>query len=192
MNTSRTRELRHGYLKLAALLLPVFVIGCSARRTCARRRERRTRIGTLNFPGMRKRPTRRAHRHEHRRTSACATNYLHHRRRSLSAPTGPPRLRRANITASITMGPGDVRISTCRRQEAGVLIVANRTSPIPIPPSLPGRSGVRRGGQTGHPALQRQHHGGPHRCTLPPDGRIVFASDPASKTKAILIDEGRP
>src|SRR5882672_4479661 len=116
MNTLLTRELRHGYLKLAALLLPtVFVIGCSSGVSGHAPGVAGIQTqdpGTLNFPlAYVKRPAPPP-------PTAMNTNKDIDVRDLISSTTGgdlyirqqaSPGSVETNVTASITQGKGDVR-----------------------------------------------------------------------------------
>ena len=205
MNTLLTRELRHGYLKLAALLLPtVFVIGCSSGVSGHAPGVAGVQTedpGTLNFPlAYVKRPAPPP-------PTAMNTKADIDVRDLITSTTGgdlylrqqaSPGSVETNITASITMGQGDVRDLDVS-PDGKKLVFSLR---LPLNPNKPNTDPsqptwkiyeydavAKTVTQLTNDNTTAGHDVGAHYL---PDGRIVFASTRQSATQAILIDEGRP
>jgi hypothetical protein len=205
MNTLLTRELRHGCLKLAALLLPtVFVIGCSSGVSGHAPGVAGVQTqdpGTLNFPlAYVKRPAPPP-------PTAMTTNKDIDVRDLITSTTGgdlylreqaSPGSVETNITASITQGMGDVRDLDVS-PDGKKLVFSLR---LPLNPNKPNTdvsqptwkiyqydAVAKTVTQLTTDDTTAGHDVGAHYL---PDGRIVFASTRQAATQAILIDEGRP
>ena len=201
MNTLPACELRHGSLKLAALLLPaLFVLGCAggvSGHAPGLAGVQTQDPGTLNFPlAYVKRPA----------PAPMPKTDIDVRDLITSTPGGDLYIRaqaspgspEINITQSITLGLGDVR-DLDASMDGKKLVFSLR---LPLDPKMK-NDDVRQPTwkiyqydavaktvtQLTNDATTAGHDVGAHYL---PDGRIVFASTRQAATQAILIDEGRP
>ncbi len=201
MNKLLARELRHGSLKLAALLLPaLFVAGCSSGvsgHAPGLAGVQTQDPGTLNFPlAYVKRPT-----------PAMTPKADIDVRDLITSTTGgdlyirqqaSPGSPETNVTQSITTGKGDVRDLDVS-PDGKKLVFSLR---LPLNPNKPNTdvsqptwkiyqydAVAKTVTQLTNDNTTAGHDVGAHYL---PDGRIVFASSRQSATQAILIDEGRP
>ena len=201
MNTLLTRELRHGSLKLAALLLPAFLMaacesGVSGHAPGLAGVQTQD-PGQLNFPlAYVKRPA-----------PANTPKADIDARDLITSTTGgdlfireqaSPGFPETNVTASITKGMGDVRDLDVSA-DGKKLVFSLR---LPLDPNKPNTdvsqptwkiyeydAATKAVTQLTNDGTTAGHDVGAHYL---PDGRIVFASTRQSATQAILIDEGRP
>jgi Hydrazine synthase alpha subunit middle domain len=201
MNTLPTRELRHGCLKVAALLLPVLVLvacesGVSGHAPGLAGVQTQD-PGTLNFPlAYVKRPA-----------PASTPKADIDVRDLITSTTGgdlyireqaSPGSVETNVTSSITMGKGDVRDLDVS-SDGKKLVFSLR---LPLNPNKPNTdvtqptwkiyqydAVAKTVTQLTNDSTTAGHDVGAHYL---PDGRIVFSSSRQSATQAILIDEGRP
>jgi len=201
MNTLPTRELRHGCLKVAALLLPVLVLvacesGVSGHAPGLAGVQTQD-PGTLNFPlAYVKRPA-----------PASTPKADIDVRDLITSTTGgdlyireqaSPGSVETNVTSSITMGKGDVRDLDVS-PDGKKLVFSLR---LPLNPNKPNTdvtqptwkiyqydAVAKTVTQLTNDSTTAGHDVGAHYL---PDGRIVFSSTRQSATQAILIDEGRP
>ncbi len=201
MNTLPARELRHGFLKPAALLLPALLMlacqsgvsghgpGLAGLQTQA--------AGTLNFPlAYVKRPA----------PGPMANADIDVRDLITSTPGGDLYIREQaspgspeiNVTQSITLGLGDVRDLDVS-MDGKKLVFSLR---LPLDPKKKNDDArqptwkiyqydavAKTLKQLTNDGTTAGHDVGAHYL---PDGRIVFASTRQAATQAILIDEGRP
>ena len=201
MNTLPVRELRHGPLKLAALLLPaLFMVGCQSGvsgHAPGLAGIQTQDPGTLNFPlAYVKRPA-----------PASTPNADIDVRDLITSTTGGDLYIReqasagsveTNVTSSITMGKGDVRDLDVS-PDGKKLVFSLR---LPLNPNKPNTdvtqptwkiyqydAVAKTVTQLTNDSTTAGHDVGAHYL---PDGRIVFSSTRQSATQAILIDEGRP
>src|ERR1700728_299737 len=201
MNTLPTRELRHGCLKVAALLLPVLVLvacesGVSGHAPGLAGVQTQD-PGTLNFPlAYVKRPA-----------PASTPKADIDVRDLITSTTGgdlyireqaSPGSVETNITSSITMGKGAVwglAVSRARDRRLS-------DQRLPLNPNKPNTdvtqptwkiyqydAVAKTVTQLTNDNTTAGHDVGAHYL---PDGRIVFSSTRQAATQAILIDEGRP
>ena len=205
MNTLHSREPRHGCLKLAALLLPaLFIAACSSGvsgHAPGLAGIQTQDPGTLNFPlAYVKRPAPPP-------PTATNGNTDIDVRDLITSTTGgdlylreqaSPGSAETNITASITMGMGDVRDLDVS-PDGKKLVFSLR---LPLNPNKPNTdvsqptwkiyqydAVAKTVTQLTTDDTTAGHDVGAHYL---PDGRIVFASTRQAATQAILIDEGRP
>jgi hypothetical protein len=201
MNTLHARELRHGPLKLAALLLPALIMaGCAggvSGHAPGLAGAQTQDPGTLNFPlAYVKRPA-----------PAATPNADIDVRDLITSTTGGDLYIRAqaspgsvetNVTMSITKGMGDVR-DLDASPDGKKLVFSLR---LPLNPNKPNTDVTQPNWkiyqydavaktvtQLTNDNTTAGHDVGAHYL---PDGRIVFASTRQAATQAILIDEGRP
>jgi hypothetical protein len=205
MNTLHSRELRHGYLKLAAFVLPaLFIAACSSGvsgHAPGLAGIQTQDPGTLNFPlAYVKRPAPPPPSATNSKTDIDVRDLI------TSTTGGDLYLRQqaspgsveTNITASITGGMGDVRDLDVS-PDGKKLVFSLR---LPLNPNKPNTdvtqptwkiyqydAVAKTVTQLTNDATTAGHDVGAHYL---PDGRIVFASTRQSATQAILIDEGRP
>ena len=201
MNTLHARELRHGPLKLAALLLPALImVGCAggvSGHAPGLAGAQTQDPGTLNFPlAYVKRPA-----------PAATPKADIDVRDLITSTTGGDLYIRAqaspgsletNVTMSITKGMGDVR-DLDASPDGKKLVFSLR---LPLNPNKPNTDATQPNWkiyqydavlktvtQLTNDNTTAGHDVGAHYL---PDGRIVFASTRQAATQAILIDEGRP
>src|SRR5271167_1176729 len=201
MNTLPTRELRHGCLKAAALLLPVlFMVACESGvsgHAPGLAGVQTQDPGTLNFPmAYVKRPA-----------PASTPKADIDVRDLITSTTGgdlyireqaSPGSVETNVTASITKGMGDVRDLDVS-PDGKKLVFSLR---LPLNPKKPNTdvtqptwkiyqydAVAKTVTQLTNDSTTAGHDVGAHYL---PDGRIVFSSTRQAATQAILIDEGRP
>jgi Hydrazine synthase alpha subunit middle domain/WD40-like Beta Propeller Repeat len=201
MNTSRIRDLRHGSLRLAALLLPaMFVTACSSGvsgHAPGLAGIQTQDPGTLNFPlAYVKRPA-----------PASTPNSDIDVRDLITSTSGgdlyireqaSPGSVETNVTASITTGKGDVRDLDVS-PDGKKLVFSLR---LPLNPNKPNTdvtqptwkiyqydAVAKTVVQLTNDGTTKGHDVGAHYLA---DGRIVFSSTRQAGTQAILIDEGRP
>jgi Hydrazine synthase alpha subunit middle domain len=201
MNTLPSRELRHGYFKLAALLLPVLLAAACSSGVSGHAPGlagvQTQDPGTLNFPlAYVKRPppamTAKADIDVRDLITSTTGGDLYIREQ---ASPGSPE---TNVTASITTGMGDVRDLDVS-PDGKKLVFSLR---LPLNPNKPNTdisqptwkiyqydAVAKTVTQLTNDDTTAGHDVGAHYL---PDGRIVFASTRQSATQAILIDEGRP
>jgi hypothetical protein len=205
MNTLPTRELRHGCLRAAALLLPILVLvacesGVSGHAPGLAGIQTQD-PGTLNFPlAYVKRPAPPA-------PTATNTNTDIDVRDLITSTSGGDLYIReqasagsveTNVTSSITMGNGDVRDLDVS-PDGTKLVFSLR---LPLNPNKPNTdvtqptwkiyqydAVAKTVTQLTNDNTTAGHDVGAHYL---PDGRIVFSSTRQAATQAILIDEGRP
>ncbi|HEV7614440.1 MAG TPA: hypothetical protein VGO37_21360 [Steroidobacteraceae bacterium] len=201
MNTFPTRELHHGSLKLAALLLPaLLMLGCESGVSGhgpGLAGVQTQDPGTLNFPlAYVKRPA-----------PASPPKVDIDVRDLITSTTGgdlyireqaSPGFPETNITQPITKGMGDVRDLDVS-SDGKKLVFSLR---LPLNPNKPNTdvsqptwkiyqydAVAKTVTQLTNDNTTAGHDVGAHYL---PDGRIVFASTRQAATQAILIDEGRP
>src|SRR6202140_4976164 len=201
MNTLPAREIRHGCLKLAALLLPaLFIVGCQSGVSghAPGLAGVQTQVpGPLNFPmAYVKRPA-----------PASTPNADIDVRDLITSTAGGDLYIRAqaspgsvetNVTMPITTGMGDVRDLDVS-PDGKKLVFSLR---LPLNPNKPNTDVTQPNWkiyqydavaktvtQLTNDNTTAGHDVGAHYL---PDGRIVFASTRQAATQAILIDEGRP
>jgi hypothetical protein len=201
MNTLPARELRHGSLTLAALLLPaLLMVGCESGvsgHAPGLAGLQTLDPGTLNFPlAYVKRPA-----------PASAPNADIDVRDLITSTSGgdlyireqaSPGSVETNVTKSITLGLGDVR-DLDASADGKTLVFSLR---LPLNPNKPNTDVTQPNWkiyqydavaktvtQLTNDNTTAGHDVGAHYL---PDGRIVFASTRQAATQAILIDEGRP
>jgi hypothetical protein len=203
MNTLPARELRHGFLSLAALLLPaLFMVGCQggvSGHAPGLAGAQTQDPGTLNFPlAYVKRPA-----------PASTPNADIDVRDLITSTAGGDLYIRAqaspgsvetNVTKSITQGMGDVRDLDVS-SDGKKLVFSLR---LPLNPNKPNTDvtqpnwHIYQYDATAKTVKQLTSDGNgegsghdvsPHYL---PDGRIVFASTRQRATEGILLDEGRP
>jgi hypothetical protein len=201
MNTLHARELRHGPLKLAALLLPTLIMaGCAggvSGHAPGLAGAQTQDPGTLNFPlAYVKRPapaaTPKADIDVRDLITSTSGGDLY-----IRAQASPGSLE-TNVTKSITMGMGDVR-DLDASPDGKKLVFSLR---LPLNPNKPNTdvtqpnwkiyqydAVLKTVTQLTNDKTTAGHDVGAHYL---PDGRIVFASTRQAATQAILIDEGRP
>src|SRR5258705_11108984 len=201
MKTWPARELRHGPLKLAALLLPaLFMAGCQggvSGHAPGVAGVQTQDPGTLNFPlAYVKRPapasTPKADIDARDLITSTSGGDLYIREQ---ASAGSPE---TNVTKSITPGMGDVRALDVSPD--GKKLVSSLR--LPLDPNKPNTDVTQPNWkiyqydavaktvtQLTNDNTTAGHDVGAHYL---PDGRIVFASTRQAATQAILIDEGRP
>ncbi|MDP9084401.1 MAG: hypothetical protein M3N50_11645 [Pseudomonadota bacterium] len=196
-----TRELRHGSMALAALLLPAMLVGgCSSGvsgHAPGLAGVQTQDPGTLNFPlayVKRPPPASTSGADIDARDLITSTTggdlYIREQASSGSAET--------NLTKSITTGAGDVRDLDVS-PDGKKLVFSLR---LPLNPNKPNTdvtqptwkiyqydATAKTVTQLTNDNTTRGHDVGAHYL---PDGRIVFSSTRQSGTQAILIDEGRP
>jgi hypothetical protein len=203
MNTLLARELRHGCLKMAALLLPaMLMVACESGvsgHAPGLAGVQTLDPGTLNFPlAYVKRPAPPA--------PPTATSDIDVRDLITSTTGGDLYIREQasagsaeiNITNSITMGMGDVRDLDVS-PDGTKLVFSLR---LPLNPKKPNTdvtqptwkiyqydAVAKTVTQLTNDDTTAGHDVGAHYL---PDGRIVFSSTRQAATQAILIDEGRP
>jgi hypothetical protein len=205
MNTLRTREPRHAYLKLAALILPaLFMFGCESGvsgHAPGLAGIQTQDPGTLNFPlAYVKRPAPPPPTATNGKTDIDVRDLI-------TSTTGgdlyireqaSPGSAEINVTGSITMGMGDVRDLDVS-PDGKKLVFSLR---LPLNPNKPNDdvsqptwkiyqydAVAKTVTQLTNDNTTAGHDVGAHYL---PDGRIVFASTRQAATQAILIDEGRP
>src|SRR6267154_376728 len=201
MNTLPTRELRHGSMKLTALLLPAWLMaGCAggvSGHAPGLAGVQTQDPGTLNFPlAYVKRPA-----------PASTPKADVDARDLITSTTGgdlyireqaSPGSLETNVTKSITTGMGDVRDLDVS-PDGKKLVFSLR---LPLNPNKPNTDVTQPNWkiyqydavaktvtQLTNDNTTAGHDVGAHYL---PDGRIVFASTRQAATQAILIDEGRP
>jgi hypothetical protein len=201
MNNSLIRELRHGSLTLAALLLPaILLVACESGvsgHAPGLAGVQTQDPGILNFPlAYVKRPP-----------PASTPNSDIDVRDLITSTTGGDLYVReqasagsleVNVTKSITMGMGDVRDLDVS-PDGKKLVFSLR---LPLNPNKPNAditqptwkiyqydAVAKTVTQLTNDDTTAGHDVGAHYL---PDGRIVFASTRQAGTQAILIDEGRP
>src|SRR5882724_319588 len=201
MKTLPARELRHGPLKLAALLLPALImVGCAggvSGHAPGLAGAQTQDPGTLNFPlAYVKRPA-----------PASTPKADVDVRDLITSSTGgdlyireqaSPGSLETNVTKSITTGMGDVRDLDVS-PDGKKLVFSLR---LPLDPNKPNTdvtqpnwkiyrydAVLKTVTQLTNDNTTAGHDVGAHYL---PDGRIVFASTRQAATQAILIDEGRP
>jgi hypothetical protein len=201
MNTLPAREIRHGFLKLAVLLLPALVLaGCQggvSGHAPGLAGAQAQDPGTLNFPlAYVKRPapasTPKADIDVRDLITSTAGGDLYIRAQATSGSV------ETNVTKSITMGQGDVRDLDVSA-DGKKLVFSLR---LPLNPNKPNTDVTQPNWkiyqydavaktvtQLTNDTTTAGHDVGAHYL---PDGRIVFASTRQAATQAILIDEGRP
>jgi Tol biopolymer transport system component len=200
MNTLPARELRHGSLSLAALLLPtLFIVGCRggvSGHAPGLAGAQTQDPGTLNFPlAYVKRPapaTPNADIDVRDLITSTAGGDLY-----IRAQASPGSVE-TNVTKSITQGMGDVRDLDVS-PDGKKLVFSLR---LPLNPNKPNTDVTqptwkiyqydvvaKTVTQLTNDDTTAGHDVGAHYL---PDGRIVFASTRQTATQAILIDEGRP
>src|SRR5258708_5913966 len=201
MNTLHARELRHGPLKLAALVLPaLFMVGCAggvSGHAPGLAGVQTQDPGTLNFPlAYVKRPapasTPKADIDVRDLITSTAGGDLY-----IRAQASPGSVE-TNVTRSITLGMGDVR-DLDASPDGKKLVFSLR---LPLNPNKPNTDVTQPNWkiyqydavaktvtQLTNDGTTAGHDVGAHYL---PDGRIVFASTRQAATQAILIDEGRP
>ncbi len=201
MNTLPVRELRHGPLKLAALLLPaLFMVGCQSGvsgHAPGLAGIQTQDPGTLNFPlAYVKRPapasTPNADIDVRDLITSTAGGDLYVREQA------SPGSVETNVTKSITQGMGDVRDLDVS-PDGKKLVFSLR---LPLNPNKSNTDVTQPNWkiyqydavaktvtQLTNDDTTAGHDVGAHYL---PDGRIVFASTRQAATQAILIDEGRP
>jgi Hydrazine synthase alpha subunit middle domain len=203
MNRVLARELRHGSLRLAALLLPAFLMvaceGGVSGHAPGLAGVQTQDPGTLNFPlAYVKRPP--------PPSPPTATSDIDVRDLITSTAGGDLYIREqaspgsaeTNVTKSITMGQGDVRDLDVS-PDGTKLVFSLR---LPLNPKKPNTDDsqptwkiyqydavAKTVTQLTNDDTTAGHDVGAHYL---PDGRIVFASTRQAATQAILIDEGRP
>jgi hypothetical protein len=205
MNTLPIRELRHGCLKAAALLLPaLFMVACESGvsgHAPGLAGIQTQDPGTLNFPlAYVKRPAPPAPTPTNGNTDIDVRDLI-------TSTTGgdlyireqaSPGSAETNITSSITMGKGDVRDLDVS-PDGKKLVFSLR---LPLNPNKPNTdvtqptwkiyqydAVAKTVTQLTNDSTTAGHDVGAHYL---PDGRIVFSSTRQAATQAILIDEGRP
>src|SRR5450432_2245400 len=201
MNTLPDRELHHGSLTLAGLVLPVLLMaGCQggvSGHAPGLAGVQTQDPGTLNFPlAYVKRPA-----------PASTPNADIDARDLITSTTGgdlyirdqaSPGSLETNVTTSITKGMGDVRDLDVS-PDGKKLVFSLR---LPLNPNKPNTDvsqptwkiyeydeKAKTVTQLTNDNTTAGHDVGAHYL---PDGRIVFASTRQSATQALLIDEGRP
>jgi hypothetical protein len=201
MNTFPARELRHGSLTLAALLLPaLLMVGCESGvsgHAPGLAGLQTLDPGTLNFPlAYVKRPA-----------PASTPNGDVDVRDLITSTAGgdlyireqaSPGSVETNVTKSITLGLGDVR-DLDASMDGKTLVFSLR---LPLNPNKPNTDVTQPNWkiyqydavaktvtQLTNDNTTSGHDVGAHYLR---DGRIVFASTRQAATQAILIDEGRP
>src|SRR5258708_7248875 len=201
MNTLHARELRHGPLKLAALVLPaLFMVGCAggvSGHATGLAGAQTQDPGTLDFPlAYVKRPA-----------PASTPKADIDVRDLITSTTGgdlyiraqaSPGSVRTSARNSITTGMGGVRALDVS-PDGKKLVFSLR---LPLNPNKPNTdvtqpnwkiyqydAVLKTVTQLTNDNTTAGHDVGAHYL---PDGRIVFASTRQSATQAILIDEGRP
>jgi hypothetical protein len=203
MNNLPARELRHGYLKLAALVLPaMLMVACESGvsgHAPGLAGVQTQDPGTLNFPlAYVKRPappsppTANSDIDVRDLITSTTGGDLYIREQ---ASAGSPEI---NITSSITTGMGDVRDLDVS-PDGKKLVFSLR---LPLNPKKPNTdvtqptwkiyqydAVAKTVTQLTNDNTTAGHDVGAHYL---PDGRIVFASTRQAATQAILIDEGRP
>jgi Hydrazine synthase alpha subunit middle domain len=203
MNNFLSRDLRHGYLKLAALVLPaMLMVACESGvsgHAPGLAGVQTQDPGTLNFPlAYVKRPA--------PPSPPTATSDIDVRDLITSTTGGDLYIREQasagspeiNVTSSITMGMGDVRDLDVS-PDGKKLVFSLR---LPLNPKKPNTdvtqptwkiyqydAVAKTVTQLTNDNTTAGHDVGAHYL---PDGRIVFASSRQAATQAILIDEGRP
>ena len=201
MNTLLARELHHGSLRLAALLLPALLMaacqGGVSGHAPGLAGVQTQDPGTLNFPlAYVKRPA----------PAATPNADIDARDLITSTSGGDLYIREqasagsleTNVTLSITKGMGDVRDLDVA-PDGKKLVFSLR---LPLDPNKPNTdvsqptwkiyqydAKAKTVTQLTNDATTAGHDVGAHYL---PDGRIVFASTRQAATQAILIDEGRP
>jgi hypothetical protein len=201
MNTLPAREIRHGFLKLAVLLLPALVFaGCQggvSGHAPGLAGVQTQDPGTLNFPlAYVKRPapaaTPKADIDVRDLITSTAGGDLYIRAQATAGSV------ETNVTKSITLGMGDVRDLDVS-PDGKKLVFSLR---LPLNPNKPNTDVTQPNWkiyqydavaktviQLTNDSTTAGHDVGAHYL---PDGRIVFASTRQAATQAILIDEGRP
>lgn len=201
MNTLPAREIRHGSLKLAVLLLPALVFaGCQggvSGHAPGLAGVQTQDPGTLNFPlAYVKRPapasTPKADIDVRDLITSTAGGDLYIRAQATAGSI------ETNVTKSITLGMGDVRDLDVSA-DGKKLVFSLR---LPLNPNKPNTDVTQPNWkiyqydavaktvvQLTNDTTTAGHDVGAHYL---PDGRIVFASTRQAATQAILIDEGRP
>jgi len=201
MNTLLTRELRHGSLKLAALLLPaLLMVGCESGvsgHAPGLAGVQTQDPGTLNFPlAYVKRPapasTPNADIDVRDLITSTSGGDLYIREQATAGSV------ETNVTMPITQGNGDVRDLDVSA-DGKKLVFSLR---LPLNPNKPNTdvtqptwkiyqydAVAKTVTQLTNDNTTAGHDVGAHYL---PDGRIVFSSTRQAATQAILIDEGRP
>ncbi|HZZ97430.1 MAG TPA: hypothetical protein VFE19_10450 [Jatrophihabitantaceae bacterium] len=201
MNISLARELRHAWLKAAALLLPALIgAGCEggvSGHAPGLAGLQTQDAGTLNFPlAYVKRPAPSTNPNadiDARDLITSTTGGDLYLREQASAGS-----QEVNLTGSITKGMGDVRDLDVS-PDGKKLVFSLR---LPLDPNKPNTdpsqptwkiyqydATAKTVTQITNDDTTAGHDVGAHYL---PDGRIVFASTRQAATQAILIDEGRP
>ncbi|MDB6086173.1 MAG: hypothetical protein JWN43_4054, partial [Gammaproteobacteria bacterium] len=196
MNITRPRDSGHGLLKVAALALPMILIGCSSGvsgHAPGLAGPQSLDPGTFSYPlAYIKRPPPKTDIDVRDLITSTAGGDLYIR---VQASAGGAE---TNVTISITKGMGDVRdldVSTDGKK----LVFALR---LPLDPKQPNTdltqpnwkiyqydAAAKTVVQLTNDNTTAGHDVSPHYL---PDGRIVFASTRQTATQALLIDEGRP
>jgi Hydrazine synthase alpha subunit middle domain len=201
MNTLPAREIRHGSLKLAMLLLPALLMaacqGGVSGHAPGLAGVQTQDPGTLNFPlAYVKRPapasTPKADIDVRDLITSTAGGDLYIRAQATAGSV------ETNVTKSITLGMGDVR-DLDASPDGKKLVFSLR---LPLNPNKPNTDVTQPNWkiyqydavkqtvtQLTNDSTTAGHDVGAHYL---PDGRIVFASTRQAATQAILIDEGRP
>jgi|HubBroStandDraft_1064217.scaffolds.fasta_scaffold01636_10 hypothetical protein len=204
MNTYRTRERRHGLLKLAALALPVLmVLGCTA---ASSGHAPGVAGGETLTPGVTNFPLAYIKRPAPAGTPTTADPDINVLDLITSTTGGDLYIRNqanaagaeTNVTGSITTGKGDVRDLDVSPD--GTKIVFSLR--LPLDPNKPNTDVTQPNWhiyqydattqavtQLTNDDITAGHDVGAHYL---PDGRIVFASTRQLATQSILLDEGRP
>src|SRR5580658_7540108 len=204
MNTYRTRERRHGLLKLAALALPVLmVLGCTA---ASSGHAPGVAGGETLTPGVTNFPLAYIKRPAPAGTPTTADPDINVLDLITSTTGGDLYIRNqanaagaeTNVTGSITTGKGDVRDLDVSPD--GTKIVFSLR--LPLDPNKPNTDVTQPNWhiyqydattqavtQLTNDDITSGHDVGAHYL---PDGRIIFASTRQLATQSILLDEGRP
>jgi hypothetical protein len=197
MNNFRTREHRHGLLKLAALAMPLLiVIGCSSASSGHApgvAGGQTLTPGVTNFPlAYIKKPVPKTDINVRDLITSITGGDVYVRDQTNSAGA------ETNITASITQGKGDVRDLDVS-PDGTKLVFSLR---LPLNPNKANTditqpnwkiyqydASTKVTTQLTNDNTTAGHDVGAHYL---PDGRIVFSSTRQAATQAILLDEGRP
>jgi hypothetical protein len=197
MNNFRTREHRHGLLKLAALAMPLLiVIGCSSASSGHApgvAGGQTLTPGVTNFPlAYIKKPVPKTDINVRDLITSITGGDVYVRDQTNSAGA------ETNITASITQGKGDVRDLDVSPD--GTKLVFSLRKPLnpnkantditqPNWKIYQFDASTKTVTQLTNDNTTAGHDVGAHYL---PDGRIVFSSSRQAATQAILLDEGRP
>ncbi len=197
MNIFRTRERRHGLLKLTALVMPLLaVIGCSSASSGHApgvAGGQTLTPGITNFPlAYIKKPIPQTDINVRDLITSISGGDVYIRDQTSAAGA------ETNITASITQGNGDVRDLDVS-PDGTKLVFALR---LPLDPKKKNTditqpnwkiyqydTATKTVTQLTTDDITAGHDVGPHYL---PDGRIVFSSTRQLATQSILLDEGRP